>query len=346
MDAELTIIFDDIRILQMARMFQLSAAAVVIYDHAINLKVLCSQREVDLIWKRSKSLVSYLYFTNRYVGDFIVILSAILFISSSFSVEFTRLVHIHLLIIEFLASAFQAYGPFASVWATQLIMQLRIYAMYRKSKKILAFTATCFVMEIAAICTVLAINFDHSLTYTNEPIPGLLKIFELLLFVLAIFVAFKHMKNTHTVAGKRLHSTMATLVRYNTTYFFIEMLGCAVASGLYLGLPVMWFLTVLPSLLKLFIQAIYLEITNSVLIAVTIILGSRLVLSIRNFYADPSEEDTNLTQATPALSHTFQSFTQPTLVGHVQPFYDSRETEMSTLSTKGYRLNIDGDRIV
>ncbi|OAX42657.1 hypothetical protein K503DRAFT_316721 [Rhizopogon vinicolor AM-OR11-026] len=211
-------------------------------------------------------------------------------------------------------------------------MQLRIYAMYRKSKKILAFTATCFVMEIAAICTVLAINFDHSLTYTNEPIPGLLHMcatstigknfvaiyipiasFELLLFVLAIFVAFKHMKNTHTVAGKRLHSTMATLVRYNTTYFFIEMLGCAVASGLYLGLP-----------------SIYLEITNSVLIAVTIILGSRLVLSIRNFYADPSEEDTNLTQANPALSHTFHS----------------RETEMSTLSTKGYHLNTDGDRIV
>jgi len=45
----------------------------------------------------------------------------------------------------------------------------------------------------------------------------------------------------------------------------------------------------LPSLLKLFAQLIYLEITNSVLIAVTIILGSRLVLSIRNFYADPSE---------------------------------------------------------
>jgi len=118
-------------------------------------------------------------------------------------------------------------------------MQLRIYAMYRKSKKILAFTAVCFVMEIAAICTVLAMNFDHSLTYTNQPIPGLnmcatsdigksftaiyvpIFSFDLLIFVLAISVAFKHMRKTRTVAGKRLHNTMATLIRYNMIYFFM-----------------------------------------------------------------------------------------------------------------------------
>jgi len=326
MEAELAVVFDDMRILQMARMFQLSAAVVVIYDH-----VLCAQREVDLIWRKPKSLVTFLYFTNRYVGDVIVIISAILFISSSFSVETCRVLF-----------QFQAYGPFASVWATQLIMQLRIYAMYRKSKKILAFTAVCFTLEIAAICTVLAINFDYSLTYTNEPIPGLLKMcatssigriftaiylpivsFELLLFVLALFVAFKHMRTTYTVAGKRLHSTMATLVRYNTIYFFVEMVGCAIATTLYLGLP-----------------AIYLEITNSVLIAVTIILGSRLVLNIRNFYADPSEEDSNLSQRTSVMSH---NFTQPSIPG---PFYDFTQTEMSIVSAKGYRLNINGDRIV
>lgn len=120
------------------------------------------------------------------------------------------------------------------------IMQLRIYAMYRKSNKILAFTGVFFVLEIAAICTVLALNFDHALTYTNEAIPGLLNMcatstinrsftaiyvpifcFELLLFVLAIFVVLKHMKNTRTIAGKRLHNTMATLVKYNTIYFFV-----------------------------------------------------------------------------------------------------------------------------
>jgi len=94
-------------------------------------------------------------------------------------------------------------------------------------------------MEIAAICSVLAMNFDFSLTYTNEAIPGLLQMcatssinasftaiyipiacFELLLFALAMIVALKHMRKTHAIAGKRLHSTVATFIRYNTTYFF------------------------------------------------------------------------------------------------------------------------------
>ncbi|KAG1850613.1 hypothetical protein DFJ58DRAFT_729194 [Suillus subalutaceus] len=339
MEAELSILFNDIRILQMGRMFQLAATFVVLYDH-----VLCSQREVDLIWKRQKSLVSYLYFTTRYFGDAISIISAILFMSSTFSVNLTCPIFIHSLMNDTLCIScrilfqFQSYGPFVAVWATQTIMQLRIYAMYRKSKKILAFTGICFILEIAAICTVLALNFDHSLTYTNEPIPGLLNMcatstinrsftaiyvpifcFELLLFVLAIFVVFKHMKNTRTISGKRIHNTMATLVKYNTIYFFVEMAGCGIATALYLGLP-----------------SIYLEITNSALIATTIILGTRLVLGTRNFYSDPSaEDDSNLSHGTTVLN---PSFIQPSLSG---PF--SSHMEMSMTSVKGYHLDISND---
>lgn len=314
MEAELSILFNDIRILQMERKFQLAATFVVLYDH-----VLCSQREVDLIWKRSKSLVSYLYLTTRYFGDAISIISAILFMSSTFSVDTCRILF-----------HFQSYGPFVSVWATQIIMQLRIYAMYRKSKKILVFTGVFFVLEIAAICTVLVLNFDHSLTYTNQPIPGLqmcatstinesftaiyvpVFCFELLLFILAISVVFKHMKNTHTIAGKRIHSTMATLLKYNTIYFFVEMAGCGIATALYLGLP-----------------SIYLEITNSALIATAIILGSRLVLGTRNFYSDPSAEDnSNLNHGSTSPN---SSFPQPSLSG---PF--SSYMEMSMISAKAY----------
>ncbi|KAG2156689.1 uncharacterized protein EDB93DRAFT_1247392 [Suillus bovinus] len=341
MDVELSTLFDDVRILQMGRMFQLAATLVVVYDH-----VLCSQREVDLIWKRSKSLVSHLYFTTRYFGDAISIISAILFMGSTFSVNHICPIYILLLINDTLCIScrilfhFQSYGPFVPVWATQTIMQLRIYAMYRKSKRILAFTGVCFVLEIAAICTVLALNFDRSLTYTNEAIPGLLNMcatstinrsftaiyvpifcFELLLFALAIFVAFKHMRNTHTIAGKRLHNTMATLVKYNTIYFFVETAGCGIAAALYLGLP-----------------SIYLEITNSALIATTIILGSRLVLATRNFYSDPSAEDC----WGPSHGSTCVSpmFTQPSLFGPL-----SSHMEMSIISAKGHHLDTSDDAV-
>lgn len=323
MEAELSILFDDVRILQIGRMFQLAATFVVLYDH-----VLCCQQEVDLIWNRSKSLVSYLYFTTRYLGDAISIISAILFMGSTFSVNTCRILF-----------HFQSYGPFVPVWATQTIMQLRIYAMYRKSNKILAFTGVFFVLEIAAICTVLALNFDHALTYTNEAIPGLLNMcatstinrsftaiyvpifcFELLLFVLAIFVVLKHMKDTRTIAGKRLHNTMATLVKYNTIYFFVEMAGCGIATTLYLGLP-----------------SIYLEITNSALIATTIILGSRLVLGTRNFYSDPSVEDGSGLSHGTSLSPTF---TQPSSFGSL-----SSHIEMSMISGKGHHLDTSDDAV-
>ncbi|KAG1904637.1 uncharacterized protein F5891DRAFT_1257483 [Suillus fuscotomentosus] len=346
MEAELSILFDDVRILQMGRMFQLAATFVVLYDH-----VLCCQQEVDLIWNRSKSLVSYLYFT---AFDAVTPAHRPATGGMLSQLQYVRL---HLFGLGRILFHFQSYGPFVPVWATQTIMQLRIYAMYRKSNKILAFTGVFFVLEIAAICTVLALNFDHALTYTNEAIPGLLNMcatstinrsftaiyvpifcFELLLFVLAIFVVLKHMKNTRTIAGKRLHNTMATLVKYNTIYFFVEMAGCGIATTLYLGLPVMWFLTIHPSgHLSYSIQSIYLEITNSVLIATTIILGSRLVLGTRNFYSDPSVEDgSDLSHGT-SLSPTF---TQPSSFGSL-----SSHIEMSMIGGKGHHLDTSDDAV-
>ncbi|KAG1793846.1 uncharacterized protein HD556DRAFT_1443231 [Suillus plorans] len=334
MEAELSILFDDVRILQMGRMFQLAATFVVLYDH-----VLCCQQEVDLIWvcllgglwkprlsehgpseQIKVSCVIPLLYDPLLGGCYLNCNMFGLIFSVLVGVTDDRRILFH----------FQSYGPFVPVWATQTIMQLRIYAMYRKSNKILAFTGVFFVLEIAAICTVLALNFDHSLTYTNEAIPGLLNMcatstinrsftaiyvpifcFELLLFVLAIFVVLKHMKNTRTIAGKRLHNTMATLVKYNTIYFFVEMAGCGIATTLYLGLP-----------------SIYLEITNSVLIATTIILGSRLVLGTRNFYSDPSVEDGSGLSHGTSLSPTF---TQPSSFGSL-----SSHIEMSMISGKGH----------
>ncbi|KAG1757108.1 hypothetical protein EDB19DRAFT_1900659 [Suillus lakei] len=361
MEAELSILFDDIRILQMARMFQLAATFVVLYDH-----VLCSQREVDLIWvclldgsqkprlneydpsekiKVSRDISSPVEPLRRGCYLNCNIIYELDFFSEFYANQLVSPVHIHLLINKILCIScrilfhFQSYGPFVSVWATQTIMQLRIYALYRKSKKILTLTGVCFVLQIAAICTVLALNFDHSLTYTNEPIPGLLNMcatstidrsftaiympifcFELLLFALAISVVFKHMKNTHTIAGKRVHNTMAMLIKYNTIYFFVEMAGCGIATGLYLGLP-----------------SIYLEITNSALIATTIILGSRLVLGTRNFYSDPSEDYSNLSHGTSGLT---PSFPQPSSYG---PF--SSHIEMSMISAEGHHLDKSNDAV-
>ncbi|KAG2054408.1 hypothetical protein BDR06DRAFT_971621 [Suillus hirtellus] len=76
-------------------------------------------------------------------------------------------------------------------------------------------TAHLYYVWLLNMCTTLTINRSFMAIYVP------IFCFKLLLFVLAIFVIFKHIKNTHTIAGKRLHNMMATLVKYNTIYFFM-----------------------------------------------------------------------------------------------------------------------------
>ncbi|KAH7916373.1 hypothetical protein BJ138DRAFT_463673 [Hygrophoropsis aurantiaca] len=279
-------IISDIRVLQATRMCQLAAAVIIIYDH-----VQTFNKEVSLIWNPG-SVVSILYFLNRYVGDAIILISATLFIGTSFSTEVSHVMF-----------QFQVWGPFVSVWTTQVIMQLRIFAMYRKSKKILLLTSVGFAAEIAAIATVLVMHFDQSLTYTNEPIPGFrmcststigkaftaiyipIFCFEFLLFALALFVVFESMAKTKEIRGsRRLHRTMDMIVKSSTVYFFIETSGCAVATGIYLGLP-----------------SVYIEIANAFLVATTVVLGSRLVINTRDFYSCPQDMEYNSLDAWPLI---------------------------------------------
>lgn len=112
--------------------------------------------------------------------------------------------------------------------------------MYMKSWKVLTATAICFIMEITVVSYILANDFDSTVTYTHEPIPGIFMCttsplgkgftavfipifcFGLLLFCLAAYVACKHMMQIRNVSGsRRLLTTMNMLVRHSTIHFFM-----------------------------------------------------------------------------------------------------------------------------
>ncbi|KAH7927236.1 hypothetical protein BV22DRAFT_1127494 [Leucogyrophana mollusca] len=287
MEAE---IINDVYILQVTRMSQLAAAVIIIYDHVQSI-----DKEVALIWRRPGSLVSILYFVNRYVGDAIIIISATLFLSTSFSANVIYYFNFkfgdHLRPSGLRKDDLTSELPL--VFVSVAIMQLRIYAMYRKSKKVLFLTGICFAAEIAAIAVVLVMHFAQSLSYTNEPIPGFhmcgtsnigknftaiyipIFCFEFLLFTLALSVVFRNMARTRRIPGMwRLHATMEMIVKSSTIYFFVETSGCAIATGMYLGLP-----------------SIYIEIANAFLVATTVVLGSRLVINTRDFYSSSQVEE-------------------------------------------------------
>ncbi|KAG5636556.1 hypothetical protein H0H81_007633, partial [Sphagnurus paluster] len=117
----------------------------------------------------------------------------------------------------------------------QMILQLRLYAMYDSSHKIRNLFITVTLIESVAFIT-LIVNFmtDRSSIYTNEPLPGVIicafkdgpkghawfvycyvmvMLNEAMMFVLAMWKAWLHRA---PVPGFTL---MQQLTRYSMTYF-------------------------------------------------------------------------------------------------------------------------------
>jgi len=118
---------------------QVAVTCAVLYDHALSLG-----REVELIWMKPPSLVMVLYVIERYLGDAVLIAGLCLcFQVSTSEEECIRLFR------------FRAWGALAYSWATQATMQLRIYAMYRRSRQVLVLMITCFLCEIVAIAFII-----------------------------------------------------------------------------------------------------------------------------------------------------------------------------------------------
>jgi len=63
-----------------------------------------------------------------------------------------------------------------SLWSVELTMQLRVYALYDRSKRILALTSTLFLASIAGFFYILVFNHDHRAAVIADaiklPLPG------------------------------------------------------------------------------------------------------------------------------------------------------------------------------
>lgn len=219
---------------------QIAVAVAVLYDHALTFN-----REIDYIWRRSPSLVAALYLLDRYLGDSVVILGTYLCLSADASTEeCSRLFQV------------RAWGTLLCSWLTQCIMQLRIYAMYGRTRWILVVLVLAFFSEVLAIVVIIwrTIGPTSDLAITDEPFPGKhvcyfsginanfvyvfipVLCFEMLLFFLAIRVSLNNMRDRKTTPGTsslRVNSFMSILVRDSILYFFINLAMCAIVMGLW-----------------------------------------------------------------------------------------------------------------
>jgi hypothetical protein len=127
-----------------------------------------------------------------------------------------------------------------SLWSVEIVMQIRIYALYNLSKKVALFNGILFIISIGLFLWVLVINANHR----NSLIGGLVKlpligcpavnggsqwalwvpatVYEFILFGFAVSKSI--VSNTSRVKLNHRQSLSAVLLQENILYFFV--IGC------------------------------------------------------------------------------------------------------------------------
>ncbi|KDQ58849.1 hypothetical protein JAAARDRAFT_646134 [Jaapia argillacea MUCL 33604] len=248
--------------LQFLRLFQLSGTIVTIYDHSILF-----DREVELIWERPGIIAKTFFFLIRYCGDCIIITILIPFLTkaTSDSVSHSRFL-------------LQTWGTVIPVWIVQVIMQFRVYALYNRAKWVLALTFTCFVTQLAMVIVFLASYRDVQLIVIKlDPwtacVPTRMSpdavgpwisamAFEGILFFLVLYKTVIHLLRLNHPLTR--NSVTEVLLRDNIFYFFVVFsIYCLTVLAWY-TFPIIW-----------------IEIFSNLNVAATCVLGSRLILNIR-----------------------------------------------------------------
>ncbi|RDB22060.1 hypothetical protein Hypma_011040 [Hypsizygus marmoreus] len=200
----------------------------VIYEHILQLDT-----EVELFWKKRWTIAKFLFLCNRYFSLVLNISNMTVFINPSPSISECYKCHIHRC-KKFYFWHFIGVGT--QILITHLILQLRLYAMYCSTRKILAFFITISTFEILMVIINSSLSLHLNIT-TNEPLPnvficmngeipggtrwapilfyGTVLSMEAIFLALALRQAWLH---GYSVAGCTL---MQKLTRDSALYFFI-----------------------------------------------------------------------------------------------------------------------------
>jgi len=251
--------------IQAIRYSQLASGTIILYDHFVTL-----DDEVELIWKSSWSWGKGLFIMNRYYAMISVIVNTYgLFtphLSDAFCLHFFR---------------WQGWTGLIACMIAEVILQMRLYAMYSLNKKVLAVMGGCFVGAMAAsaviIGTVLAKIKATAFTLTPNLIicaashiphhffafwiPMLA--FETLLCGLALYRGYE----TFQSSGSRFRTgrqLVSILIRDSILYFLVM------------------FATYLTNLLVWIVASQnLLEIPVGFSVALSCVMGNRIVLNVR-----------------------------------------------------------------
>lgn len=259
----------------------LSTATCVVYDHLTTLDL-----EVELVWKRPKwSLVQVLFLINRYVGDALQIFSAFVLVRHIVMDTIASCNFINVL-MGFLATIVMC--------AMQGIMSYRVSSMYNHNHTIVVVLVAALVLEVSLVILVQILTIGvHS--PVPQPAPGVrlcaqdsfpswmytlwipIIAFELLVLVLSLSLAVKYYQSVRLmrrINAKPPDSLPYILLRDSITFPFICLVICILNLISWIRLP--YLVT---------------QFTFAFAAFAPIILGSRLILNLREAYYQPFIEE-------------------------------------------------------
>ncbi|KAJ7101349.1 hypothetical protein B0H15DRAFT_409267 [Mycena belliarum] len=238
--------------------------AIIIFDHAITL-----DEEVELIWKSSWSMGKALFVINRYY----TLISVIINNYSLFSPTLTDSVSLRFF-------HWQGWTGLIACMIAEVILQMRLYALYLLNKKVLALMVATFLVSSATSAVIMGKALS-GITANAHLIPGVTFCvpfgvpdyffafwipiigFESLLCGLALFRGFQTFRASGSLYQSGRH-LVTILIRDSVLYFLVMF-------ATYFTNMLMW-VSAPPSLL---------EIPIAFSVALSCCLGNRMILNVR-----------------------------------------------------------------
>ncbi|TDL17918.1 hypothetical protein BD410DRAFT_793793 [Rickenella mellea] len=271
--------------IQRSRYSEVASSTIIVFEHgkpsdfgnvncvhrALDHLAITFDEEIEYIWKRPWSVGKVLFILNRYYGLFTVGFNNYALFGGSFSNGFcTRWFR------------WQGWTGIAMFALAEVILMLRIYALYQRSQKILILLIVSFSSMLIAATTIMGNVLQHISAASSHILPGIpiclpigapshfyafwipILIMETLLCVLACYRGYKsYMVQASTQnRGRRI---LEILVRDSILYFLVMFATYFTSTMIFVTGSVA-----------------VLEIPIGFAVAMSCVMGNRLLLNLRS----------------------------------------------------------------
>ncbi|KAL4076623.1 hypothetical protein V8B97DRAFT_1470310 [Scleroderma yunnanense] len=201
---------------QMMQRTYVAVSVGLLYDYFLTLDL-----EVEFVWKQPWKLGSILYLFVRYFGTLYNLASTILMLLPE-----SALVSIY-------NSYLERWASFLIWWSVQGILQMRLYALYHCSKRLLGFMLVTFMTEVGVSLWILVSN-SHAIDCTEG----------LMLFVLVWVTASQN----GDTSGSQVSFLRPCYVYFPSVFQLMDVL--VQGNVLYFLSPLIAFVAILISLIR------------------------------------------------------------------------------------------------